>query len=178
MNQCYQETEDKMAKFEDLKGMVLIKVYVDLTKENMFFDTDNRKFKLYHEQDWCENVLIDDICGDLDDLVGNPILLAEEVTSNDDAKLLLTSDKVLCNKCNGIGSIENILCTKCYGSKVLDWIEVITGKKEEQYDDDSSFTWSFYKLATIKGSVTIKWYGSSNGYYSESVYFSEIKNKE
>lgn len=97
------------------------------------FDGDELRFvevetgkchRFYHPQSCCESVSIEDICGDLNDLVGSPILVAEEISSE---------------------------------------------FKESSSGDEQ---WTFYKFSTIKGSVTVRWYGSSNGYYSTSVNYS------
>jgi len=79
-----------------------------------------QKFMLYHQEDCCENVYIDDISGDFDDLLSSPVLISEESNSQREAE---------------------------YGN---------------------SETWSFYRIATNKGFVVIRFYGTSNGYYSET----------
>ena len=62
------------------------------------------------------------------------------------------------------------------GSPLLQSEEVVgeTPADWEEPEWTDSYTWTFYKFATIKGSVTIRWYGSSNGYYSERVSFARV----
>jgi len=112
--------------FESLLGKVLKEVDVD--NDNIKFVTvDGEVYNMYHDQDCCESVSVESVVGDVQDLIGVPLLVAEESSSNENPE----------------------------------------GAEVPNYQD--SFTWTFYKLATIKGYVDIRWYGESNGYYSESV---------
>lgn len=49
------------------------------------------------------------------------------------------------------------------------WCKIEEVKTEESRDYDDSHTWTFYKFTTDKGYDTLRWFGTSNGYYSESV---------
>lgn len=117
-----------------LEGQILKSIIKDNNYEQLIFETvDGKKYRMYHDQYCCEKVNIEDVTGDFRDLIGNPILKAEERSNQDNLK-------------------------------------------DETYHTYGSCTWTFYELATIKGSVTIRWYGSSNGYYSERVSFEEVKD--
>lgn len=48
--------------------------------ELVFVTTTGESYRMYHMQDCCENVYLEDVVGDLQDLVGSEILLAEEVS--------------------------------------------------------------------------------------------------
>lgn len=118
-----------------LVGLTLSKIEVNSENDEItFIASDGREFRMFHDQDCCESVDIESIVGDLSDLVGEPITLAEEVSNSD---------------------------------KNPEGVEV------PAYQD--SFTWTFYKFATRNGYVDIRWYGESNGYYSEEVSFVEVK---
>lgn len=45
---------------------------------------DGRIYTLVHQQDCCECVVLYDVCGDLTDLVGSPLFVAEVVSNKDD----------------------------------------------------------------------------------------------
>lgn len=47
--------------------------------------------------------------------------------------------------------------------------EELTGNLPPRNSEDESYTWTFYKIFTMHSSVTITVYGSSNGWYSETM---------
>ena len=112
--------------FDVLKGKTITGVVNDDNERITFNCEGGESFVLYHDQDCCETVKVEEIIGDLGDLVGL-VVEAEEVTNADGPA--------------------------------------------PQYPD--SWTWTFYKVGTTKGFVTIRWLGVSNGHYSERVTFAK-----
>ena len=79
----YNHLVDPVKSFEDLQGRILCKVVNLDNYELRFHLTEDHYVRMYHSQDCCESVSIEDIVGDLDDLVGTPLLLVEEVSNYD-----------------------------------------------------------------------------------------------
>ena len=54
--------------------------------------------------------------------------------------------------------------------------EIVEAEESDgEYEEASeSGTWTFYRISTVMGTVTIRWIGESNGYYSESVDLVEL----
>lgn len=126
------ENTMKCVEFEDLLGKMIVRITgCEKDSEGILFEcSDGTAYLMYHMQDCCESVWVEDICGDVDCLLNNPLTMARESTNTDDP----LADR-----------------------------------------SDDSFTWTFYHLATIRGYVTIRWYGTSNGYYSESVQILKLR---
>ena len=135
----YRIDGDYDLTFSSLVGQTIISIEGSKGDDELIFTMDGGyKITMYHEQDCCESVYLEDICGNLDDLIGSPLLQAEEIINDN------PDDKI------------------------------------DDEDNYESRTWTFYKLATAKGFVTLRWLGESNGYYSESVdiSISPINNNE
>lgn len=72
-------------RFEELVGKTIYKWSINNDNDILnLYATNGKVYSLYHYQDCCESVSIEDINGDLDDLLDTPILMAEE-SSNDDS---------------------------------------------------------------------------------------------
>lgn len=67
--------------FNTLKGKIITKIE-GLKKESysvLFQTSDNKLYKMYHKQGCCESVEVEDVVGDVNDILNSEILLAEEV---------------------------------------------------------------------------------------------------
>lgn len=95
--------------------------------------TDGSEYLMYHEQECCESVWLEDVAGDVACLVGKPITKAEKTSNSSD------------------------------------------DPRTDGYEPDS-YTWTYYHIGTVKGYIDLRWYGTSNGYYSEGVDFVRIKD--
>lgn len=134
LNESYTDPYDyPIIPFENLLG----KIFIDISINNncIKFETDNGEiYELIpdanDEVGNDVNTDIEDINGDIKDLLNSPILQSKEATNNKDD----------------------------FG---------------QSYQE--SFLWTFYKLSTVKGYVVIRYYGRSNGYYSEKVTLYKVK---
>ena len=113
--------------FSDLKGQKVLSIDEDYhhgRDDGFCLITDKGQYVVIHSQECCEHVWIEDITGDLKDLIGEEILLAEEVSSED--------------------------------------------------EKDEDLIWTFYKIQTMHGDVTIRWCANTNSYYGTEVEFHKI----
>ncbi len=134
----------KKAKLKALLGQTCVNVVQIEDREILFKVGGGVQYLLHHQQDCCEDVHIESVAGDLADLVGEPILVAEEVVHEDAPPEIALKRRL--------------------------------EPPADEYND--SETWTFYKFATRKGYVDVRWYGSSNGYYSERVCFSRVDDED
>lgn len=115
-----------MSNISLLLGRIIDKVVQNENESIDFYMQDGAHYRMYHHQDCCESVSIEEVYGDLQDLVGAPVLRAEERSN----------------------------------------------RQDDSYGGDEQ--WTFYEISTINGGVTIRWYGTSNGYYGTSVDFEVV----
>lgn len=118
----------------ELLGKTLVSITgADEGSDEIIFEcSDGSKYRMYHEQECCESVLIEDVCGYVNSLIGNPLTMAEDISN------------------------------------------IMDNPAVDKWTD--SCTWTWYKFATVKGYVTIRWYGESNGWYSERVDFEKMED--
>lgn len=96
-----------------------------------FILNDGTAVAMYHVKDCCEQVYVEDIEGDLFDLIGRPLVVCEEASYAPE------------NHERGV----------------------------------ESETWTYYRIGTAQGLVTLRWMGSSNGYYGERVDIGRLKGE-
>jgi len=121
-------------RFASLLGRTLVEIRgaFEGSEEVVLMTADKKAYRLHGDSGYVLDTRLEDIAGNVADLVGTPLLMAQVVSSQ-----AAPSD------------------LKSYG----EW---------------ESSTWTYYKLATVKGYVTLRWWANSDGNYCEEVFCSEI----
>lgn len=111
--------------FEEMVGRTITSISgLHVGSEEVIFKcSDGTRWRMYHDCHCSNNVEIAELHGEIDHLIGSPIVFAYESTNEDD----------------------------------------------QPSEDSTSWTWTFYRIATDKGTVVLRWLGESDGYCSESV---------
>jgi hypothetical protein len=117
--------------FFELKGKTLTSIEGTSpdSDEVILVCDDETRYRMFHNQQCCEEVCLLDVCGDLNDVIGRPIELADEAKSD----------------------------------------TVDPSEKKRSYAE-----WTFYRLATVKGYVTMRWFGATDSSYSLDVEFEKL----
>ncbi len=117
-------TEGVSSSLNCVVGKTIVKFVGSKGDTELFLHfSDNTVLRFYHERDCCEHVSIEEIVGDVNDLLYAPLLSMSEDSNRD----------------------------------------------HDRRDSGDSYTWTFYRMHTAAGHVTVRWLGESNGDYSESV---------
>lgn len=130
---------------EKLISVVVIRNHPSREDAIYFHCVSGKSFVMQHIPECCEQVHIEDIYGDIGDILNTPILVAE----------------------------QRSVAWPSYAES-----ERPPGLPIELECRDDSDTWTFYTIRTIKGTIDIRWHGSSSGNYSERVDFSELTDIE
>lgn len=69
---------DNVEILKAMEGKLVYGIIVDRTENTIRFQFSDADVILYHQQECCEDVVIDDINGNFDDMVGDILLIAEE----------------------------------------------------------------------------------------------------
>ena len=66
----------------EMLGQTFSRVFAD--HDAVTFENDEVRYMLYHDQDCCEHVYVEEIIGDLEDLKNLPLLTSREDTNAED----------------------------------------------------------------------------------------------
>ena len=136
----------KYLEAEALRGLTILHVKVSFpvghpkycyrtSDESVLLQTFGRSFRIHHNQACCESVQLASITGDLNHLIGSPILDAE---------------------------------------KRIETSEWPADLDKENFFVEESFTITSVIITTALGTVCIRWVGTSNRWYGESVDLEEL----